>query len=660
MTLMPGQPSPDGASYDGKGVNFTLFSAHAEQVDLCVFDSEGNESRFTLPQRSGNVWHGYLPDARPGLRYGYRVYGPWAPAQGHRFNPAKLLIDPCAHALEGGVVNSPLLHGGVDTPDPHDSATVVPKCLVVADDYPWQDDTPPRTPWGETVIYEAHVRGLTKQHPDLPQALRGTWGALAHPVMIDYFKRLGISALELMPLSRYSSEPRLHALGLTNYWGYNPLAFGALEPRYSVSGDPLAALNEFRDVVKALHRAGIEVIVDIVLNHTAELDLEGPTVSLRGIDNRSYYWLQENGDYQNWTGCGNTVNLSQPAGVRLALGALRWWVESCHVDGFRFDLATVMGRTPAFRRDAPLFEAIRQDPVLSTVKLIAEPWDIGPGGYQVGNYPPPFAEWNDRFRDGTRRFWLQRAVSRGELACRFAASSDLFARDGREPGASVNFVTAHDGFTLQDCVSFNHKHNEANGEENRDGTNSNYSFNHGVEGPTASLSVIERRRASAHALLTTLLLSQGTPMLLAGDEHGHSQHGNNNAYCQDNSLTWLDWSQANAGLTDFTAQLIHLRRQIPALTADRWWQEGDGNVQWLSPQGQPLAGEDAWQHGAPVMQILLSGRWLVALNASAEVVEIILPEGEWRAVPPFAGDDNPVVMAVWQGPAHGACVFRKS
>ncbi|NDJ55981.1 glycogen debranching protein GlgX [Enterobacteriaceae bacterium 4M9] len=659
MPLIPGQAEPDGAWYDGKGVNFTLFSAHALQVELCVFDDENNETRHTLPGRSGDIWHGYLPGARPGLRYGYRVHGPWQPAQGHRFNPAKLLLDPCARAVEGGEVDGPLLLGGIDTPDPHDSAHVLPKCLVVADNYNWQDDKPPRTPWGETVIYEAHVRGLTQLHPQLPQALRGTWGALGHPLMIDHFKHLGISALELLPVSRYSSEPRLHQLGLSNYWGYNPLVFGALEPRYSVSGDPLVALNEFRDAVKALHRAGIEVILDIVLNHTAELDLEGPTVSLRGIDNRSYYWLQDNGDYQNWTGCGNTVNLSLPAGVRLALSALRWWVQRCHVDGFRFDLATVMGRTPDFRRDAPLFKAIAEDPVLSKVKLIAEPWDIGPGGYQVGNYPPPFAEWNDHFRDTARRFWLKRSASRGELACRFAGSSDVFSHDGRRPSASINFVTAHDGFTLRDCVSFNDKHNEANGEENRDGTNSNFSDNHGVEGPTATLSIIERRRASSHALLTTLLLSQGTPMLLAGDEHGHSQHGNNNAYCQDNALTWLDWSQANPGLTRFCAQLIHLRRQIPALTADGWWQEGDGHVEWLNPLGQPLAGDD-WQHGAPVMQILLCGRWLITLNASAEVVEVTLPEGEWRAVPPFAGDDNPVVMAVWQGPAHGACVFRKS
>jgi glycogen operon protein len=659
MHLTPGQPTPAGAWFDGKGVNFTLFSAHAQQVELCLFDANNNETRHLLTGRSGDVWHGYLAGARPGLRYGYRVHGPWAPAKGHRFNPAKLLIDPNAHAVEEGIGDDPLLHGGFDTPDPRDSACVVPKCIVVSDNYDWQGDAPLRTPWGETVIYEAHVRGLTIRHPAIPQALRGTWGALGHPVMIDYFKRLGISALELLPISRYVSEPRLRQSGLTNYWGYNPLAFSALEPRYSMSGDPCAALDEFRDVVKALHRAGIEVILDIVLNHTAELDLEGPTFSLRGIDNRSYYWLQDNGDYQNWTGCGNTLNLSSPAGVRLAVSCLRWWVDHCHVDGFRFDLATVMGRTPAFRRDAPLFEAMRRDPSLAHIKLIAEPWDVGPGGYQSGNYPPPFAEWNDRFRDGLRRFWLQRTLSRGELASRFAASSDLFAHDGRLPGASINFVTAHDGFTLHDCVSFNDKHNEANGEENRDGNNSNFSFNHGVEGPSATLSVIERRRASVHALLATLLLSQGTPMLLAGDEHGHSQHGNNNAFCQDNELTWLDWTQANAGLTAFTAALIRLRRQIPALTAERWWQEGDGSVQWLNAQGQPLAGND-WRRGAPVMQILLSGRWLLALNATAEVVDITLPEGEWRAVPPFAGEDNPVVTAVWHGPARGVCAFHKS
>ena len=656
-TLAAGKPSPLGASYDGKGVNFTLFSAHAERVELCVFDAQGNEQRFDLPARTGNIWHGWLAAAGPGLLYGYRVHGPWDPAQGHRFNPAKLLLDPCCHRVEGVLPDDERLHGGDLFPDHRDSAAIAPKSQVVDLRYNWQNDAPPGTPWGETVIYEAHVKGLTWLHPGLPESIRGTYKALGHPVMIDYFRTLGITALELMPVAQFASEPRLQRMGLSNYWGYNPMAMYALDPRYA--SEPARALDEFRDAVKALHAAGIEVILDVVLNHSAEIDLEGPTFSLRGIDNRNYYWIREDGDYYNWTGCGNTLNLSQPDVVEYARQCLRFWVDECHVDGFRFDLASVMGRTPEFRQDAPLFEAIRNDPQLAAVKLIAEPWDIGAGGYQVGNFPPLFAEWNDHFRDVARRFWLQQSVSLGEFARRFAASSDLFQRNGRQPAAAVNLITAHDGFTLRDCVCFNQKHNEANGEENRDGTNNNYSSNHGIEGTGGSLDVLERRRDSVHALLSTLLLAQGTPMLLAGDEHGHSQHGNNNAYCQDNALTWLDWNQANSGLTAFTAALIHLRRCIPALTSNRWWQEGDGNVVWLNQYAQPLTA-DEWQHGTARLQILLSGRWLMTVNATPEVAHMELPEGEWHAVPPFAGEDNPVVMAVWHGPAHGVCVFQRS
>lgn len=656
-TLAAGKPSPLGASYDGKGVNFTLFSAHAERVELCVFDAQGNEQRFDLPARTGNIWHGWLPAAGPGLLYGYRVHGPWDPAQGHRFNPAKLLLDPCCHRVEGVLSDDERLHGGDLFPDHRDSAAIAPKSQVVDLRYNWQNDAPPGTPWGQTVIYEAHVKGLTWLHPGLPESIRGTYKALGHPVMIDYFRTLGITALELMPVAQFASEPRLQRMGLSNYWGYNPMAMYALDPRYA--SEPERALDEFRDAVKALHAAGIEVILDVVLNHSAEIDLEGPTFSLRGIDNRNYYWIREDGDYYNWTGCGNTLNLSQPDVVEYARQCLRFWVDECHVDGFRFDLASVMGRTPEFRQDAPLFEAIRNDPQLAAVKLIAEPWDIGAGGYQVGNFPPLFAEWNDHFRDVARRFWLQQSVSLGEFARRFAASSDLFSRNGRQPAAAVNLITAHDGFTLRDCVCFNQKHNEANGEENRDGTNNNYSSNHGIEGTGGSLDVLERRRDSVHALLSTLLLAQGTPMLLAGDEHGHSQHGNNNAYCQDNALTWLDWNQANSGLTAFTAALIHLRRCIPALTSNHWWQEGDGNVVWLNQYAQPLTA-DEWQHGTARLQILLSGRWLMTVNATPEVAHMELPEGEWHAVPPFAGEDNPVVMAVWHGPAHGVCVFQRS
>ena len=654
--LSAGQAEPLGASFDGKGVNFTLFSAHAERVELCVFDAHGNEQRFDLPGRTGEVWHGYLDGVKPGLRYGYRVHGPWDPANGHRFNPAKLLLDPYALQVEGELRDTGLLCSGLDQPDSRDSAPAAPKGVVIADRYDWEDDTPPATPWGNTVIYEAHVKGLTFKHPAIPAEMRGTYKALGHPAMIRYFKHLGITALELLPVAHYACEPRLQRLGLSNYWGYNPMAMFALSPRYAAHPDQ--ARDEFRDAVKALHAAGIEVILDVVLNHSAELDYEGPTFSLRGIDNRSYYWIREDGDYHNWTGCGNTLNLSHPAVMQYAYACLKYWVETFHVDGFRFDLASVIGRTPTFSQQAPLFEAIKNCPLLSRVKLIAEPWDIGEGGYQVGNFPPPFAEWNDHFRDAARRFWLTRNLSLGDVAGRFAASSDLFKRSGRLPSASINLVTAHDGFTLRDCVCYDQKHNEANGEENRDGTNNNHSFNHGIEGLGGSQDVIERRRASVHALLTTLLLSQGTPMLLAGDEHGHSQHGNNNAYCQDNELTWLAWDEANTGLTNFAAALIHLRQQIPALTADRWWEEGDGNVRWLNSKAQPLSAQE-WQWGVPRLQILLSERWLITLNATTEVAEMVLPDGEWRAIPPFAGEDNPVVMAVWHGPAHGVCVFQK-
>ncbi|WP_313354789.1 glycogen debranching protein GlgX [Kosakonia cowanii] len=657
ISLTAGSASPLGAEVQSGGVNFSLFSAHAERVELCLFDAEGNEQRVDLPVRTGDIWHGFLPGAKAGQRYGYRVHGPWQPAQGHRFNPAKLLLDPCARRVEGEAVDSPLFHAGFDQPDPHDSAPLGLRSVVVNDAFDWEADKAPRTPWGNSVIYEAHVKGLTWLHPDIPQEIRGTYKALAHPVMIAWFKQLGITALELLPIAHFAHEQRLQRLGLSNYWGYNPLALFALHPAYA--HDPEQAINEFRAAVKALHAAGIEVILDIVLNHSAETDLAGPTFSQRGIDNRSYYWIREDGDYHNWTGCGNTLNLSQPGVVEYAHACLRYWVETFHIDGFRFDLAPVMGRTPEFNPQAPLFAAIQNDPLLRDLKLIAEPWDIGEGGYQVGNFPAPFAEWNDHFRDAARRFWLTESLPMGAFAGRFAASSDLFKRNGRLPSATVNLVTAHDGFTLRDCVSFNHKHNQANGEDNRDGTNDNHSFNHGVEGLDASADVMARRRASQHALLATLLLSQGTPMLLVGDEMGHSQHGNNNAYCQDNVLTWLDWRQADQGLIDFTAALIKARSHIAALTDDAWWEEGDGNVAWLNQHGRPLTPQE-WQEGAPRLQILLSNNYLLVMNATSELAEIALPTGDWHALSPFAGEENPVVITVWQAPKHGVCLFQRS
>ena len=656
--IQGGKPTPSGATYDGKGVNFTLFSQHAQRVELCLFDKQGTETRVDLPARSGNIWHGYLPALKPGQRYGYRVHGPWQPQRGHRFNAAKLLVDPCAREIDGDVPDDVRFQGGEWEIDLADNGDIAPKSVVVADDFDWQDDVAPRVPWGETIIYEAHVRGLTKRHPAIPEALRGTYAALGHPAMIDYLRALGITTLELLPVAQFAHEPRLLRAGLTNYWGYNPLALWAVDPRYA-SGEPgVSALQEFQQAVKALHAAGIEVVLDVVFNHTAELEEIGPTINLRGVDNASYYWLDESGHYPNWTGCGNTVNLSHPQVRAWALDCLRCWVQNCHVDGFRFDLATVLGRTPDYDIAAEFFNEMKACPILSAVKLIAEPWDIGPGGYQVGNFPAPFAEWNDHFRDVNRRFWLHGALSNGEFARRFAGSSDVFAQSGRPPSASINLITAHDGFTLRDVVSFERKHNEANAEDNRDGSSENHSNNHGVEGLTASPDVQQRRRHSVHALLTTLLLAQGTPMLLAGDEMGQTQHGNNNAYCQDNELTWLNWPQFDQGLYDFTAALIHLRRQIPALTADSWWQEGDGNVQWLNAGGQPLTSEE-WTQGLHRMQILLSGRWLITINATQDVATMTLPNGEWHAIPPFAGDNNPILSTAWHGPAHGVCVFLK-
>lgn len=640
--LQPGQSQPFGATLQSDGVNFSLFSAHAEKVELCLFDEAGSEQRLTLPGRTGNVWHGFLPNAKAGQRYGYRVYGPFEPAQGLRFNPKKLLIDPSARALEGELRDNARLTGGIGAPDEKDSAVAVPKSVVVNDAFDWGDDAPPATPWSETVIYEAHVRGLTRQHPRIPAALRGTYAGLAHPVMLQYLQHLGVTAIELLPVQHHADEPRLQRLGLSNYWGYNVLAPCAVEPRYASRHKNLSALNEFKAAVKALHQAGIEVILDVVFNHSAELDVDGPFISFRGIDNASWYWLREDGSDDNVTGCGNALRLVDEETIAWTLDCLRYWVRECHVDGFRFDLATVLGRTPTFDTQSPLFAAIQADDVLSGCKLIAEPWDIGPGGYQLGHFPAPFAEWSDLWRDDMRKFWLHGNLSLGQFAQRFAASADLFNHDGRAPYASVNMLTAHDGFTLRDLVSFNDKHNQANGEDNRDGHNENYSQNHGEEGLNASPEVQHQRWLSQRALLATLLLSQGTPMLLAGDEQGHSQQGNNNAYCQDNALTWLDWNHADESLTAYVAALIALRKKIPALSRSSWWQAEGDDVEWLDQQGQPMSNE-GWEHGPQQwLQIRLSGRWLVVLNASLNDVDMQLPAGNWRPVVPFAEGAPPV------------------
>lgn len=657
--LEKGSPSPAGALFDGKGINFSVFSANAEQIELCLFDKHGKEERLVLPSRSGDFWHGYLPGGKPGQRYGFRASGPFEPIRGLRFNPHKLLVDPYARELEGRVTDHPFLYDGINHPDEQDSASVAPKCVVSHEEFDWGNDTPPGTPWAKTVIYEAHVRGLTRLHPDIPQEIRGTYAALAHPVMIKYLMALGITAIELQPVQWFADEARLLRLGLSNYWGYNPLAPFAVDPRYASRKDGVSALNEFRQAVKALHEAGIEVILDVVFNHTAELDLEGPTLSLRGLDNRSYYWLHQSGDYDNVTGCGNAIRLVDDAVVQWVIDCMRFWVAECHVDGFRFDLATVLGRTPTFRQDAPLFIAMQQDDLLSRCKMIAEPWDIGLGGYQLGNYPGYFAEWNDRYRDDMRRFWLNGRMPLGQFASRFAASSDVYQRGQRKPYASINMMTAHDGFTLLDLLSFNYKHNQANGENNRDGHGNNYSFNHGTEGLEAEEAVIARRRNVQRSLLATLLLSQGTPMLLAGDEQGHSQQGNNNAYCQDNEITWLNWQNADRSLTEFTAGLIRLRQQIPALQQDDWWQEGKDDVRWLNAQGRQM-NPQRWERGPQQqLQILLSSRWLVMINAADSECDMALPQGVWVAVHPFNQEENHLEHALWRAPAHSICVFAQ-
>lgn len=660
MTVLErGAPEPLGARYDGKGINFTLFAAHAERVELCLFDQQGYEQRLTLPARTGDIWHGYLADGKAGQRYGFRVYGPFEPQMGHRHNPQKLLIDPCSRALDRPLPNDQRLNGGVDQPDPRDSAPVMPKSVVIDQHYDWQDDHPPAIPWQQTIIYEAHVHGLTRLHPDIPASQRGTYAGLTHPVMINYLKQLGITAIELLPIQLHVDEPRLQRMGLSNYWGYNVLAPYAVEPSYAVDPQGVSPLTEFRQAVQALHQAGIEVILDVVFNHTAELDVEGPTLSLRGIDNVSYYWLKGQGEYDNLTGCGNALRLDQPIGVAWVIDCLRYWVGECHVDGFRFDLGTLLGRTPAFSATAPLLSAIAADPQLAHCKLIAEPWDVGLGGYQLGQFPDGFAEWNDHYRDDMRRFWLHADASLGQFAHGFAASSSVFHHHGRHPSASINLMTAHDGFTLRDLLCFSHKHNQLNGENNQDGTNSNYSNNHGVEGLEASEEVQHRRRTRQKAMLATLLLSQGTPMLLAGDEHGHSQQGNNNAYCQDNPITWLNWGEADRQLTRFTAGLIQLRKQIPALQHDSWWQEGDGNVQWLDSQAQVLTPQAWEQRDQQILQIRLSQRWLVLVNATEQRCEIVLPTGQWRVTAPFIEQRTQAVSAVWCEPAHSICVLEQ-
>jgi isoamylase len=596
--IWPGRPSPLGATWDGAGVNFTLASEHATKVELCLFDSPEariESARVALPEKTHHVWHGYAPDLKPGQIYGYRVHGPNDPLRGHRFNPRKVLLDPYAKIIARDLRwDDAILDPG------RDSAAFAPLARVAGLAPSRNDDRPSRRRWHETVIYELHVKGFTQRHPDIPEKLRGTYAALASAAAIDHFRKVGATAIELLPVHYHIDEHFLVARGRSNYWGYNTLGYFAPDPRYAASG-PDGAVQEFREMVRQLHAAGIEVILDVVYNHTAEGNDHGPILSFRGIDNSTYYRLDRQGNYIDFSGCGNSLNVGHPRTLQLIMDSLRYWVTEMQVDGFRFDLASALAREIwDVDRLSSFFDIIQQDPVLSEVKLIAEPWDVGPQGYQVGNFPVLWSEWNGKYRDCIRRFWKGSGGSVGELATRLAGSSDLFADDGRHPGASINFITAHDGFTLRDLVSYNQKHNEANGEENRDGTNDNESWNCGVEGPTTDASVNVLRAQQQRNFLATLLLSQGVPMLLAGDEFGQTQHGNNNAYCQDSPTAWLDWnlSLEQQALFDFVRQVMGLRQTQPVFRRRHFFQGRPivgaeiKDLYWLNPDGAEMSEAD--------------------------------------------------------------------
>ena len=624
--VWPGKPYPLGATWDGEGVNFALFSEHAEKVELCLFDQTGRRElhRVPLKEQTDQVWHCYLPEARPGLLYGYRVYGPYEPTKGLRFNHHKLLLDPYAKQVENGLKWSDshfgyrIGHKNQDLSyDRRDSGPGMLKGIVIDPAFTWGSDQPPRTPWHKTIIYEVHVKGLTMRHPDVPSALRGTYAGLATAPIIDYLTRLGITAVELMPVHCFIDDRILLERGLRNYWGYNSIGFFAPEPRYSATG----TTHEFKTMVKTLHSAGIEVILDVVYNHTAEGNQLGPTLSFRGIDNSVYYRLMADAPryYMDYTGTGNTLNMRHPRVLQLIMDSLRYWVQEMHVDGFRFDLAATLARElHEVDRLGAFLDIIHQDPVLSQVKLIAEPWDLGEGGYQVGKFPVGWAEWNDRYRDALRSYWKGDGGLIGELAYRTTGSSDLYARSGRRPYASINFITAHDGFTLQDLVSYNQKHNESNGEENRDGTDNNRSWNCGAEGPTSDPSINALRARQKRNLMATLFLSQGVPMVLAGDAIGHTQNGNNNAYCQDNEISWIDWDPAKADheLLGFVRKLIALRGQHPVFRRRNFFQgraiKGAGvvDILWLHPDGREMTDEEWKQESARCLGVYLSGKAL--------------------------------------------------
>jgi glycogen operon protein len=661
--MTAGLPFPLGATLTPRGVNFALFSENAEAVDLCLFDAAGTHemTRHRLAHKTDGVWHAELPGVAAGVVYGYRVHGPYAPDRGHRFNANKLLLDPYAREIVGRFTSRAENFGYErDHPDEHrsfdrrDNAAYALKARVAAP-LPAPHIAPPHTPVADTVLYEVHVKGFTKLHPDIAREQRGTYAGLAHPRAIEHLTRLGITAVSLLPVHFSVPEGRLEGQGLTNYWGYNTIGFFTPDARLSSTPhDPAATRAEFRAMVDALHAAGIEVILDVVYNHSAEGDARGPTISLRGIDNASYYKLahDDRSRYENFTGCGNTINIGHPRVTQLVLDSLRYWVGDMAVDGFRFDLGPVLGRTNRdFDAHAPFFTALAQDPVLARAKLIAEPWDVGPHGYQLGRFPGRFLEWNDRFRDGARLFWLSRGVTRGEFARRLTASSDRFHHGTRLPTASVNFVAAHDGFTLRDVVSYNHKHNHANGEHNHDGHHANFSHNSGHEGPTPDAAINAHRARLQRALLATALMAQGTPMLLGGDELGRTQRGNNNAYCQDNEVSWFDWAHADRALADFVAHLIRLRRELPALRLVSWLNDhadadGHRDSTWLAADAvasRAMTVDDWHDTQRHCLGLLLTPRdatpALLMANAEPAAVTFALPAGHWvRRLDSSSGD----------------------
>jgi isoamylase len=695
-TLLPGKPYPLGAKARSIGTNFAVYSEHATRVQLCLFDQSGKQTDCVdLRERTAFVWHGLLRDIRPGQRYGFRVDGPWEPEKGHRFNPSKLLVDPYAEAICGKVDwHGPVFAYKVETGNDlercdKDDAACVPKAIVVDHHYDWGDDCPPEIPLADSVIYEVHVKGFSKCNPDVPENLRGTYAGLAHPASIDYLKKLGITAVELLPVHHFIDAGHLVDQGLSNYWGYNTLGFFAPMARYSSVGDGGGQVTEFKQMVKNLHAAGIEVILDVVYNHTCEGNERGPSLSFKGICNSTYYRLVEDDPryYMDYTGTGNTLNVRNPQVLKLLMDSLRYWVTEMHVDGFRFDLASTLARElHDVSRLSSFFDTIHQDPVLADVKLIAEPWDVGEGGYQVGNFPVLWAEWNGKYRDTVRKFWKGDAGQLSDLAYRLTGSSDLYQYDGRKPYASINFITAHDGFTLCDLVSYNEKHNEANGEDNQDGTTDNESWNMGAEGPTDDPAINQLRERQTRNFLTTLLLSQGVPMLTGGDEFARSQRGNNNAYCQDNELTWYDWKldEPRKRLLDFTAKLIQLRRDHPNLHRRKFFQDRvirsvpDGksagasdkasaptrivrDIAWYSTDGK-LFSEDAWNTGwNRSLAVMLNGKtlqvtdeeghpvlddsFLLMVNAAHEGVEFTLPPypngNPWRHLIDTENVDDP-------------------